>query len=410
MMKRIVEKKEQRAKAIADARVLVDRAQAEDRDLTEEESASYDAALADAEKLEKEIRREEHLLEQERAIAAADAGRRDQEEGRQPGQQQDAEQRALAFRGWLRQAGKVSRADMPEVERRALEATTDSAGGYLVPPVEWVNMLLKNVDDLVFIRALGTGATLPTAASLGMPYLSADPADSDWTTELGTGSEDSTMAFGKRELSPHPLAKRLKVSNQLLRQAPNAEDVVRDRLGYKMSITMEKAYLTGTGASQPLGIFTASNDGIPTSRDASTGNTTTSIGVDGLIEAKYTLKGQYLTNSQWLFHRDAVKQISKLKDGQGQYLWQPSVQMGEPDMLLGRPVNTSEYAPNTFTTGLYVGAIADFSYYYYVDALNMQIQRLVELYAETAQTGFISRYEGDGMPVLSEAFVRVKLA
>lgn len=79
-------------------------------------------------------------------------------------------------------------------------------------------------------------------------------------------------------------------------------------------------------------------------------------------------------------------------------------------MLLGSPFNMSEYAPNTFTTGQYVGIFGDFSNYWIADALDMQVQRLVELYAATNQTGLIGRMETDGMPVLAEAFARVKLA
>ena len=53
-------------------------------------------------------------------------------------------------------------------------------------------------------------------------------------------------------------------------------------------------------------------------------------------------------------------------------------------------------------------AVGDFSYYHIVDALNMQVQRLTELYAESNQTGYIGRAEVDGMPVLEEAFARLK--
>ena len=105
-----------------------------------------------------------------------------------------------------------------------------------------------------------------------------------------------------------------------------------------------------------------------------------------------------------------MKGITQLKDGDGQYLWRPSVREGEPDTILGHPIMISEFAPNTFTTGLYVGLFADWSFYWIVDSLNFQIQRLVELYAEADQVGFIGRYEGDGAPVLEEAFVRIKLA
>ena len=93
-----------------------------------------------------------------------------------------------------------------------------------------------------------------------------------------------------------------------------------------------------------------------------------------------------------LFHRDAVKQITKLKDGDGQYIWRQSVREGEPDTLLGLPMTISEWAPNTFTTGLYVGLLGDFQHYWIVDALAMQVQRLNELYAETNQVGFIGAW------------------
>jgi HK97 family phage major capsid protein len=157
-------------------------------------------------------------------------------------------------------------------------------------------------------------------------------------------------------------------------------------------------------------VFTASDDGIGTARDVSTGNTATEIKFDGLMEAKYAVKGQYQGAAEWIFHRDAVKKIAKLKDSDGQYIWQPSVVMGTPDMLLGRPVNQSEYAPNTFTTGLYVGLYGDLKYYWICDSLNVEIQVLAELYARTNQIDYIARVEMDAAPILAEAFARVKLA
>jgi HK97 family phage major capsid protein len=242
-----------------------------------------------------------------------------------------------------------------------------------------------------------------------VPTLEADPADPTWTAEILTGTEDSAMAFGRRELLPHPLAKRIKVSNKLLRQLPGVEALVRDRLAYKFAVTMEACYMTGTGAGQPLGVFTASADGITTARDVATDNAATYPTFDGLINAKYTLKGQYWPTARWIFHRDVLKKISKLVNGEGQYIWQPSVIEGQPDRILGMPVLMSEYAPSTMTANLYVGILGDFRYYWIADALDMQVQRLVELYAETNQVGLIGRMESDGAPTLSEAFVRIQL-
>ena len=270
--------------------------------------------------------------------------------------------------------------------------------------------MIKGVDDLVFIRQKATKFQIPTAKSLGAPALDTDVDDSDWTTELSTGSNDESLGFGKRKLEPHPFAKRIKISKDLLNRLPGVETFVRSRLAYKFGITEEKGFLVGSGAGQPLGLFTASNDGVPTTRDVSAENSTTAPTFNGLINAKYSLKGVYWNLADWLFHRDCLKILAKIKDSDGQYIWRESVRAGEPDRLLGRPINMSEYVPNTFTAGSYVGLLGDFSNYWIADAMDMEIQRLVELYAENNQVGLIGRQSCDGMPVLAEAFARVKLA
>lgn len=296
-------------------------------------------------------------------------------------------------------------------EKRALSAGTAGAGGFTVMPIQFMQGLLKFLDDAVFIRARASVMMVPGAEALGIVAMDSDVSDADWTSELGTGSEDGSEPFGNRELRPHPLAKRLRVSNKLLRLSMlGIDSLLISRLGYKFAITEEKAFLTGHGAGQPLGIFTASSDGIPASRDVATGNTTTAITFDGLINAKYSLKGQYQQRAVWGFHRDAIKQIALIKDSQNRYIWEPSKVVGDPDRILGNEFLMSEYMPNTFTTGLYVGFFGDLSFYHIVDALGMTVQRLVELYAATNQTGFIGRKETDGQPVLAEAFARVKLA
>ena len=294
---------------------------------------------------------------------------------------------------------------------RALQVDSDTEGGTLVRPEQFVARLIQAIDDQVFIRSLATVFQVADASSLGAPSLDTDPADADWTTELATGSEDTAMRFGKRSLTPHPLAKRIKVSKALLRLAAlGVESIVLGRLGYKFGISAEKGYLTGSGSNQPLGVFTASDDGISTSRDVSTGNTATAITFDGLIEAQFSVKGQYWPRARWLFHRDAMKLIAKIKDGEDRFMWEPAVRASEPDLLRGRPLMISEYVPNTFTTGQYVGMYGDFSNYWIADSMSMELQRLVELYAETNQIGFIGRLETDGLPVLEEAFARVTLA
>lgn len=423
---------EDRANLIHEARSILEKAEGEVRDLSQEEQNRWEALWGEVEALTSRIERAQRVEEAESRLAQSmDAAIRPD-----PGDNGDGDRalpefqsRALhemgadldlstlgrliqpeyrtAFAAWLRRRPGER---LPSAEARALQADQDIYGGYLYAPLQFVDRLIKAVDDQVFIRQWATVMAVTDGEALGAPSLDNDPADPTWTSELSIGSEDSTMSFGRRELNPHPLAKYIKISRKLLRKAPSVEGLVIQRLGYKFSVTAENAYLNGSGAGQPLGVFVASNDGIPTSRDVSADNTTTAITFDGLINAKYALKGQYWPRARWLMHRDTVKMAAKLKDSNGQYLWRESVRVGEPDRMLGFPVFMSEYAPNTFTASQYVGILGDFSFYWIADSLQMEMQRLDELFAATNQVGYVGRLESDGMPVLSEAFVRVQLA
>lgn len=407
MSDRLKTLREKRGVAVKEMRDIIEAAEAEKRDMSAEEVQKHSEAFKKVEGLRTQIDAEERTIEAERQQAESAAKAGDDARSREKGKEASPEaKQRTGFRNWLR-SGKFTGEGAEEF--RAFQAGSDTEGGYVVPPQEVVQTILKGVDDLVFIRDRATKFQLPTAESLGVPTLDTDAEDWDWTTELLTGNEEDSLRIGKREMRAHPLAKRVKLSKTLIRKAPNFEQLVMDRMSYKFAVTMEKNYLTGDGNQKPLGVFTASADGIPTAQDVSTGNTSTSITFDGLIEAKFKLKAAYWTTADWLFHRDAVKQITKLKDGDGQYLWRMSVRDGEPDTILGRPLMISEFAPNTFTSGLYVGMFGDFTKYWIVDSLNLQMQALYELYAETNQTGFIGRYEGDGAPALAEAFARVKL-
>lgn len=412
----------------AQMKALNDAAGEEKRSLTAEEEGQWESMTKDMEELEArkaELEKSEkrnQLLEHKRLELEASRGRKtDPDPIEKPEQRSERKEeedpkkrRAAEYRT---QFGRWMKCDIPtsefqsNCEKRALQVDLPQFGGYITMPQEMVNQLIKFVDDLVFIRQKATKYAVPQAQSLGVPTLENDPADADWTGEILTGSEDSTMSFGKRQLTPHPMAKRIKVSRTLLRMATiGAESLVNERLAYKFAITEEKAFLTGTGAGQPLGVFTASNDGIGTGQDVSTDNTGTAITADGLINAKYALKAQYQNSAStaWGFSRTAVRNIRKLKDGNGQYLWQAGLG-GTPATILDIPYFQSEYVPATFTSGQYVGIIGDWKFYWIADALSMGVQRLEELYAATNQVGFIGRKEMDAMPVLDEAFVRVKL-
>lgn len=400
------ELRQQRAALVAQARAIHEEAKAAKRNITAEEENRFNTLMEESNKVKSQIDREELLSKEETELKASQgtvAAKKTGEEGESDDPRASKEYRT-AFNRFLRNGAT------PEI-RAALQAGSVDEGGTLITPQQFVARIIKAVDNAVVIRSLATNYPLPKAESLGIPTLTSDVDDAAWTSELATGAEDTALRFGKREFKPHPLAKRIKVSNTLIRVSTvDIEAFIADRLGYKFAVTLERAYMTGSGAQQPLGLFVNSNDGIPAARDVSTGNTNTAFTCDGLINAKFSVKPQYWPNARWLFHRDAVKMLALIKDGEGQYIWSQSVRDGEPDRVLGKPVLMSEYVPNTFANGLYVGMFADFSHYWTAEALDLRIQRLVELYAETNQTGFIGRLEADGAPVLSEAFARVTLA
>jgi len=400
----------ERYKLVKEARAILDGAEKENRDLTAEEREKYDRIEKDidgyGDKIDEQVQAEERRRKMD-DFEEPDFFRARTDEARESREQVAVDR---AFRSYLA-ATESHEAVNAFNEVRALQADSDKAGGYTVVPQQFIAEMIEGARNRTLVRGLARTFSVPNAQSLGAPALDNRPADPTWTGEILTGDEDSTMTTGKRELYPHPLAQRIKLSKKLIRaSALNIEQIVRDQLGYKFAVVEENAFLNGSGANEPLGVFTASSKGITTGQDVSTSNTTTTITADGLIEAKYNLHPAYWNMGRWIFHRDAVKQIRKLKDGEGQYLWRPGLQGDRGDSILDMPVLMSEYAPNTFTTGQYVGIVGDFSYYWIADALDMTIQVLTELYAATNQNGYIGRKETDGMPVLEEAFVRVTLA
>ena len=434
-MKRLKDLRQKKGELATEMRAMLDKADTEKRSLSSDEETAYRQIEERYDAVAKDVEREERQLERERDRAAQGLAT-DRTDPAAPADGQ-VEVRALDRLAELRRNRTPeleARAQLSEperaavqtlerralstafahglpacspIERRALQADSDIAGGYLRPPITWIQDMIQAVDDQVFVRRFATKHSVTDADGLGAPSLDADVADADWTSEVAAVAEDTALKFGRRELHPHPLSKLVKVSMKLLRKtAGGAESLVRTRLGYKFGVTEEKGFLTGTGASQALGVFTASADGISTGRDVQTGSAT-SITADALIDAKYKLKGNYWAKARWLFHRDGLKIIRKLKDTTNQYLWQPGLVAGQPDRILDVPVDMSEFCPNTFTTGKYVGLIGDWTFYWIADALAFEVQRLNELYAATNQIGFIGRQEIDGMPVLEEAFARL---
>lgn len=405
LAEKIIQAKQERANINVSIRAIMDEHEGKEMDVTKKDELRK--LEGDFDKKNEDILRWEKQLERDRITGEGNPPI-DEPNQRGQGQQKDKDTQVRElFTGYLR-----SGTDHAMEQYRALQQDNPTQAGYLVAPQKFVGEVIQEKNNLTFMRQIcRVLPALEKAQSLGFPKRTSRMNTFAWGTEIKSPTADTSLAFGKREFIPRPGTGGILVSKTLVRNsAIDIESYIRSEMAYNQATNEEQAFFTGSGVGQPLGVFTASDDGIPTSRDVSADNTATAITFDGLKNAKYSIKEQYQSGLNWAFHRDAVKMLAKIKDSEGQYVWADSVKVGEPDVLLGYSVRMSEYVPNTFTTGKYVGIIGNFKEGYWIcDSLTMEMQALLELYALTNQIFYIARSEMDGMPVLDECFARIKL-
>jgi HK97 family phage major capsid protein len=441
-MKTCVEIREERATLIHEARATWTAAEAREGGATAEDRTAFDTAMDAADTMLARAKRLERLDAAEADLdkPAERRGKPIEEERRErEGRVRDAEtaegktRKLMAYRHWLR-CGEV-REDLRPEQRAASEMVsgldaetrdtiiaTASQGGYLVTPVQISDDIVAQMDNLVFVRELcrasGSITTVTSAQKLGIRQKTVRLNAADWTTEIGTVTADSNLAFGRRDLEPQQLTKLALVSIRTLMLSKDAEKEVNDDLAYQFSVAQENGFLNGSGSAQALGVFTPSASGIPTTQDVTAASATVIAG-DDLINVKFSLKQMYLKGPSvsWILHRNIVKSIRKIKvsstggtAGDQQYVWTPGLTEGAPDRVLDIPYGISEYAPSVQTTGLYTAVLGNFRYYRIAELPQIMIQRLVELYAATGEVGFMGRHFVDGSPVLGEAFARLKMA
>jgi HK97 family phage major capsid protein len=226
-----VELRTQRAKLVADARAIYKLAEGEKRSPNAEEREQFDRIMADVDRLGDEANKLDKLELAERSLGES-AGRVSTPTTPETpattatrGNPRASDEYRAAFSAWLRGGflGVNARQAQSIEEVRAIQADNLVSAGFLLSPQQFQNELIKFVDNMVFMRTLARKFTVTQAHSLGAPSLDADPADSDWTSELATGTDDTSFAFGKRELFPRPLAKRIKVSNKMIRMLPGID-------------------------------------------------------------------------------------------------------------------------------------------------------------------------------------------
>lgn len=394
-MEEIIRMKEERQGLVKKAReiqaVAENRAQEEKRDrpeFTAEERNQLDRIMAEVRDLNKAIQDAETL-------AAAEGENRGAPGQNPAGNGESAEERA--FSHYLTTGEK----------RDGLTVGNVLEGGALATE-KWYNRLFHDIDAAFTLLEKCDVQEVTGSGSLGAAGLTADVSDPDWTDEVPAANltPDDQMATKKYTINPGPLTKLVKVSQKFL--SATGDQVVRQRLAHKFAAAFENGILNGDGTKAPLGIFTASASGVPTTRDIAAVSQTV-ITYDDVVKLKRKVSGKY-KNKIIICHEDFVTACMLLKDTSGRPLWIDGFQNGEPARLINLPYYESEVAPSTFAADQYVAAVADMSYYLFARVKNVEVQVLDQLFSLTNQVGFKGYVEADGAPMVPEAFARLKMA
>ena len=281
-----------------------------------------------------------------------------------------------------------------------LSEGVDANGGYLVPE-EYDRRLIDILDEENVMRKLGTRIT--TSGEHKINIAGTKPAAA-WIEEGGALTFGDTT-FDQIILDAHKLHVAIKVTEELLYDnAFNLESYIMQQFGKALANAEEDAFINGTGTGQPLGLLAATGG----ADVGVTAKSATVITADEIIDLIYSLKRPYRKSAAFLLNDQTLAAIRKLKDNNGQYLWQPSLQAGEPDRILGYAAYTSPYFP-VLAAGKAAVAFGDFSYYNIGDRGTRSFAELKELFAGNGMVGFVAKERVDGKLVLPEAVKLLKM-
>lgn len=280
-----------------------------------------------------------------------------------------------------------------------LSEGTDADGGYLVPE-DFERDIVAALEEENVIRSLAKVIT--TQHERKIP-IATGHSTAQWTAENAAYTE-SNPTFGQKQIDAFKLTDLARVSVELLQDSAfDIEDYLMKEFARAFGIAEEEAFCVGTGTNQPTGIFTANGGTVGVTAAANN-----AITADELISLVYALKSPYRRNAKFLMNDATVSIIRKLKDKNDAYLWQPSLQAGEPDRLLGYELYTSPYVP-TVAAGALTVAFGDFKNYWIGDRAGRTVQRLNELYATNGQIGYVATERVDGKVILPEGIQLLKM-
>ena len=392
----ILELREKRAKAWEAAKAFLDSHRKENGVLSAEDDAAYTKMEQEITDLGKEIARLERqeALDAElnrpvnRPLTGKPGGRADADDGEDKTGRASDDYRKNFWNAMR------SKAPMPAVTN-ALQVGTDSEGGYLVPD-EYERTLVEALEEENIFRQMAK--VIKTSSGDRKIPVVASKGTASWIDEEGAYPE-SDDSFGQVSIGAYKLGTMIKVSEELLNDSVfDLQSYISREFARRIGAKEEEAFFTGDGKGKPLGVLAATGG----AETGVTAASSTAVTADELMDLYYSLKSPYRKKSVWVLNDSTIKAIRKLKDNNGQYLWQPSLAAGTPDMILGRPIKTSAYMP-AMAAGAKTIAFGDFSYYWIADRQGRSFKRLNELFAATGQVGFLASQRVDGKMILAEA-------
>lgn len=267
-----------------------------------------------------------------------------------------------------------------------LQEGVDADGGYLVPE-EYDKRIIDILSEENIMRKLGT--TITTSGQHKINIAATKPAAA-WIEE-GGALQFSDATFSQILLDAHKLHVAIKITEELLYDnAFNLESYIVTEFGKAIANAEEDAFLNGDGTGKPLGLFAKTGGG---TKAASTADPT----ADDFIALIYALKRHYRKNASFIINDKNIALLRQLKDNNGAYMWQPSVQVGEPDTFLGYKLYTSQFAPTNAI------AFGDYRYYNIGDRGTRSWQELRELFAGNGMIAYVAKERVDGKLILPEA-------
>ncbi|MGE4334587.1 MAG: phage major capsid protein [Pigmentiphaga sp.] len=290
----------------------------------------------------------------------------------------------------------------PEV-MKALIVADDEQGGYTVP-ADLRDELMRPLPDVSVMR--GRCRVITTSRDrVVVPKLTGSMTWY-WTDEESLPAASSSNQFGQIVINTHTGGGLITVSRELLEDSAfDIERFIAEEFSDSLGTSEDTVFLTGTGQGQPEGLLT--NKDIQANRVIQTAEAG-KLGVDDILDLTYSVDEKYARNGTLMVRRGIAKAIRKMKSGDGQYLWQPSMQLGEPPTFDGHPVvQPSVGLDNTVGSGNTVAVFGNFRYYWIVDRVEISMQRMVEKYAPLI--GLYFRVRRGGKCMLDEAFGVLKV-